>query len=55
MSLSEIKSLPIGAKIIDDRTGEELKYNGFDGRYVMGLDERGITIWLLPERVFYAE
>ena len=55
MTLDQIQQLPIGVKIIDDRTGEELKYNGFDGIYVMGLDSRGNTIWLKSDRVFYSE
>jgi hypothetical protein len=55
MSIEEAMVLPKGCIIIDSWSGEELKYNGTDNSYVMGLDNRGTTVWLLPERIIFHE
>ena len=51
MDINEINLLKYGTKIQDNRTGEILTFEHYNIPYVIGYDERGLTIWLTPDRV----
>jgi hypothetical protein len=51
METSEISLLEYATKIIDNRTGEILTFENYNNPYVLAYDERGLTIWLTPDRV----
>jgi hypothetical protein len=53
MEINTIRDLQPGTKIIDNRTGEVLKYLSYpvESQYVICSDENKKSIWLPPERI----
>jgi hypothetical protein len=51
MEISELELLPYATKVLDNRTGEELMFNRYSNPYVQCTDNRGLTIWLSPDRI----
>lgn len=51
MDIQELTLLKYGTKIIDNRTGEIISFENYQNPYVLGYDEKGLTIWLTPDRV----
>jgi hypothetical protein len=53
MEINTIRDLQSGTRIIDNRTGEQLKYLSYpiESQYVICSDENKTTIYLEPERI----
>jgi hypothetical protein len=51
MDINEINLLKYGTKIQDNRTGEILTFENYKVPYVLCYDEKGLSIWLTPERI----
>jgi hypothetical protein len=51
MTWDEVEVLPYAAKVIDNRTGEELTFSRYSNPYVQCTDARGLTIWLSIDRI----
>lgn len=51
MEIKELQLLQYGTKITDNRTGEILSFENYQNPYVLAYDEKGLTIWLSPDRI----
>ena len=51
MDIQELNLLPYATKIIDNRTGELLTFENYQNPYVLAYDNRGLTVWLSPDRI----
>lgn len=49
--VNTIHSLRLDMAIMDNLTGEKLKYIKFDGRHIVCSGEDHVLVWLIPSRV----
>lgn len=51
MNVADIKCIPRDTRVSDSRTGEILRYLKYEAPYALCLDIKGVTVWLVPERL----